>query len=51
MNNMTFADVPEDRQSDAKDVEAAFRRYLTAVKACDEVALRATFEPSADISH
>ncbi len=51
MNNMTFADVPEDRQSDAKDVEAAIRRYLTAVKACDEVALRATFEPSANISH
>ena len=25
MNNMTFADVPEDRQSDAKDVEAAIR--------------------------
>jgi hypothetical protein len=28
---MTFADLPEDRQSDAKDVEAAIRRYLTAV--------------------
>jgi hypothetical protein len=51
MSNMTFADLPEDRQSDAKDVAAAIRRYLTAVKACDELALRATFEPSANISH
>jgi hypothetical protein len=51
MSNTTFSDVPHDRQSDAKDVEAAIRKYLTAVKACDEVTLRATFEPSANISH
>jgi hypothetical protein len=51
MSSVTFADVPEDKRSDLKEVEAAIRRYLTAVKACDEVALRASFEPSANISH
>ena len=51
MNSPTFAHVPHDRMSDAKDVEALIRKYLMAVKNSDEAALRSTFEPSANISH
>jgi hypothetical protein len=43
--------VPEYRAADAKGVEALIAKYLSAVKNCDEEALRSTFEPSANISH
>jgi hypothetical protein len=51
MTNPAFAHVPEDRTSDAKNVEALIRKYLAAVRNWDEAALRSTFEPSANISH
>ena len=51
MTSPTFADVPAGRTSDAEGVEALIRKYLAAVKSCDEAALRSTFEPSANISH
>jgi hypothetical protein len=51
MNNPAFTDIPPDRASDAKNVEALIRKYLAAVKTCDEGALRSTFDPSANISH
>ena len=51
MTKSAFADVPESRASDAKNVEALIRKYLSAVKSFDEAALRSTFEPSANISH
>jgi hypothetical protein len=51
MNTSAFANVPEDRASDAKGVEALISKYLGAVKNCDLEALRSTFVPSANISH
>jgi hypothetical protein len=51
MADATFASVPASRETDAKSVEALIRRYLAAVKDGDEAALRAMFEPSANISH
>jgi len=51
MTNPAFALVPENRASDAKNVEALIRKYLAAVKSWDESALRSTFEPSANIFH
>jgi hypothetical protein len=51
MTKPAFANVAENRASDAKNVEALIRKYLAAVKKCDELALRSTFEPSANISH
>ncbi|HEV2573995.1 nuclear transport factor 2 family protein [Methylocella sp. CPCC 101449] len=51
MTSQAFAFVPEGRASEAKDVVALIRKYLAAVKNGDEVALRSTFEPSANISH
>jgi hypothetical protein len=51
VSDMTFADVPKSRASNAQGVEALIRKYLAAVKSHDEEALRSTFEPSANISH
>ena len=51
MTKLAFANVPENRVSDAKNVESLIRKYLSAVKKFDEAALRSTFESSANISH
>ena len=51
MTNTAFADVPKSRTSDAQQAEALIRKYLAAVKSCDETALRSTFEPTANVSH
>ncbi|OYU88232.1 MAG: hypothetical protein CFE29_18025 [Bradyrhizobiaceae bacterium PARB1] len=51
MTSPAFSDVPSERASDARDVEALIGKYLEAVRTCDEDALRSTFDPSANISH
>ena len=51
MSSPAFAHLPQERVSDAKNVEALIRKYLAAVKSCDEATLRSTFEPSANVSH